>query len=95
LKIGWMWFDNDESKTVEEKIEIAVQHYRERHGRFPNTCYVNQRSVTGDGFRCGKVKVVAAPNILPHHFWLGIGDEEIKVELTEEGHNKVFEGFMD
>jgi len=74
VKVGWMWFDNDPGRSIEEKIQLAVQRYRTKFGRFPNTCYVNQRSVTGDGFHCGKVKVVAAPNILPHHFWLGVSD---------------------
>jgi len=74
MKVGWMWFDNDPGRSVEEKIQQAAQHYRAKFGRFPNTCYVNQRSINGDGFHCGKVKVVAAPNILPHHFWLGVSD---------------------
>jgi hypothetical protein len=74
MKVGWMWLDNDPGRSIEEKIQRAVQRYRTKFGRFPNTCYVNQRSITGDGFRCGKVRVVAAPNILPHHFWLGVSD---------------------
>jgi hypothetical protein len=74
MKVGWMWFDNNPRRSIEEKIQRAVQSYRTKFGRFPNTCYVNQRSITGDGFRCGKVKVVPAPNILPHHFWLGVSD---------------------
>jgi hypothetical protein len=74
MRVGWMWFDNDPGKSIEEKIEGAAQRYRTKFGRFPNTCYVNQRLVSGDGFRCGKVRVVAAPNILPHHFWLGVSD---------------------
>ena len=72
MKVGWMWLDNDPGRSIEEKIQRAAQHYRTKFGRFPNTCYVNQRSITGDGFQCGKVKVVAAHNILPHHFWLGV-----------------------
>ncbi len=78
MKVGWMWFDNDPGRSIEEKVQQAVQHYRIKFGRFPNTCYVNQQSITGDGFRCGKVKVVAAPNILPHHFWLGVSDTSPK-----------------
>ena len=74
MRVGWMWLDNDPGRSIEEKIQRAVQSYRIKFGRFPNTCYVNQRSITGDGFRCGKVKVIAAPNILPHHFWLGVSN---------------------
>jgi hypothetical protein len=74
MKVGWMWLDNDPGRSIEEKIQRAVQRYRAKFGRFPNICYVNQRSITGDGFRCGKVKVVGAPNVLPHHFWLGVSD---------------------
>lgn len=72
MKVGWMWFDNDSKRSIEEKVQQAVQHYRTKFGRSPNTCYVNQGAVSGEGLRCGKVKVVAVRSVLPHHFWLGV-----------------------
>ena len=78
MKVGWMWFDNDPKRSIEEKIQGAVQRYRTKFGRFPNTCYVNDRTITGDGFRSGRVRVIAARNILPHHFWLGVSSTPLR-----------------
>jgi hypothetical protein len=70
LSSGWMWFDNDPARSIEEKIQQAAQHYHTKFGRFPNTCYVNQRAIDidGDGRQMGEIKVVGMKNILPHHF---------------------------
>ena len=70
LPDGWMWFDNDPAKSIEEKVKQAAQHYHTKFGYWPNTCYVNQRAITGDGQQVGEIKVVRMPNILPHHFLL-------------------------
>jgi hypothetical protein len=72
MRVGWLWFDNDPGRTVEEKVLHAVQRYREKFGRAPDVCYVNPQ-VVGDGeLRCGPVRVVPARHILLHHFWLGV-----------------------
>jgi hypothetical protein len=71
MRTGWMWFDNDKGRTLEQKVERAAERVRAKHGRWPDMCYVNSRAAPGGNFVCGKVRVVAAPNILPHHFWLG------------------------
>lgn len=72
MKTGWMWYDKDPGRSIEEKITRATARYLAKFGRSPNTCYVNHLAVNGDGFTVGKVKVLAASNILPHHFWLGV-----------------------
>ena len=78
MRVGWLWFDNDSNRTVEEKIKRAAERYREKFGRKPNTCYVHPQAIAGEeqGLTCsvkdGTVRVVAARNILPHHFWLGV-----------------------
>jgi len=72
MKVGWMWFDNDPNRTIEEKVRRAAEKYRAKFGRFPNTCYVNQAAIAESETKVGRVKVIGAPNILPHHFWLGV-----------------------
>lgn len=78
MRVGWLWFDNDSSRTVEEKIKRAAEQYREKFGRRPNTCYVHPQAIAGEeqaltcSVKDGTVQVVAARHILPHHFWLGI-----------------------
>ncbi|MFB0546651.1 MAG: hypothetical protein ACETWB_07055 [Anaerolineae bacterium] len=74
MKIGWMWFDDDPERSIEEKIEQAARRYHQKFGRSPNTCYVNVLALSQDELRCGEIKVIAVSNILPHHFWLGMAD---------------------
>lgn len=82
MEIGLLWYDGDPKRRLEDKIERAVERYREKYGRWPNTCYVHPQAV---GERTDKelrlayhvrnrqsmIQVLSAPNILLHHFWLG------------------------
>lgn len=72
MRVGWLWFDNDPGRTLEEKITRAAARYREKFGAAPNTCYVNPQAIAGDAQQCGALRLVAARHILPHHFWLGV-----------------------
>ncbi len=79
MKVGLLWFDDDPQRDIEEKVRLAARRYREKFGRAANTCYVNPISLEGnghskEGFRCGRIKVIASQRILPHHFWLGVSD---------------------
>lgn len=72
MRVGWLWFDNDPGRTVEEKVRRAAERYREKFGRTPDTCYVHPQAIAGEEQQCGPVRVVSARHILPHHFWLGV-----------------------
>lgn len=82
MEIGLLWYDGDPKRPLEDKVGQAVERYREKYGRMPNTCYVHpllvgDRSTDGLRLACRSrsaeavVRVLAAPNILVHHFWLG------------------------
>jgi len=82
MEIGLLWYDGDPKRPLEEKIGQAAERYHAKVGRWPNTCYVHPQAV---GERGGEesslayrlqnpramVRVLSAPNILLHHFWLG------------------------
>ena len=81
MQIGLLWYDNNAKKEFKEKVLVAASRYRDKFGQSPNTCYVHHEalgpaaSVTlrsnGNGPRF-HIRVVGAPNVLPHHFWIGI-----------------------
>jgi hypothetical protein len=82
MDVGLLWYDSDPGRTLEDKIGRAAQRYREKHGRWPNTCYVHPQAVAESAVQerpiayglkngRGKIQVVSAPNILLHHLWLG------------------------
>jgi hypothetical protein len=77
-----LWYDSDPKRALEDKIGPAVERYREKYGRWPNTCYVHPQAVVaeaveGSALACrlkkpeAVIRVVSAPNVLLHHFWLG------------------------
>jgi hypothetical protein len=82
MNVGLMWYDSDSSRTLEDKISRAAQRYREKFGRWPNTCFVHPQAMVEQAesdkrIACclesgqATVHVVSAPNILVHHLWLG------------------------
>ena len=71
MKIGMMWLDTDKTRTLEEKVTRAADHYREKYGRFPELCLVNKR-LLDDERKVGRVVVQPAKTVLPGHFWLGM-----------------------
>jgi hypothetical protein len=81
MEIGLLWYDDDPRRDLEDKVQQAARRYREKHGRWPNTCYVHPQVVAdqmGQKLQvlCPKrqrivIRVIPAPNILPHHYWLG------------------------
>ena len=82
MEIGLLWYDGDPKRPLEDKIGQAAERYREKYGRWPNTCYVHPRAVHERGadelslaYRSRRpkamIRVLSAPNILLHHFWVG------------------------
>ena len=79
MEIGLLWYDSDPKRGLEEKVGQAARRYREKFGRWPNTCYVHRQTL--DQARRVRltdrstIRVLPAANILRHHLWLG---EEVK-----------------
>ena len=82
MEIGLLWYDGDPKRPLEDKIGQAAERYREKYGRWPNTCYVHPQAVgqrgggdvsldNGSRNPNAMIRVLSAPNILLHHLWLG------------------------
>lgn len=89
LEQGLLWFDSSPNRTLEQKVQRAVDHYAAKFGRQPTVCYINKRSVpereqgtvTAFQMLVGSVQVSVLPSVLPNHFWLGEeeGDGSVSV----------------
>lgn len=71
MRSGMLWFDDDNSRSVEEKVLRAARHYEKKYGSEPTLCYVHPSMVNGAGVNANGVEVRTANTVLPHHFWLG------------------------
>ena len=73
LEVGLLWCDASET-DFEAKIQAAADRYRNKFGASPDTCHVNGATMP-EGvteFSLDGIKVIASPNILPNHFWIGV-----------------------
>ena len=71
MNVGMLWLDDDGKRSLEEKVSRAVEYYREKYGRMPEMCLVNQGMLPAEK-QVGKVSVLPNGHILPHHFWVGM-----------------------
>ena len=82
MDIGLLWYDGDPKRPLEDKVGQAAERYRQKYGRWPNTCYVHPQVVGAQGtgglrLDCqvksakSTIRILPAANILVHHFWVG------------------------
>jgi len=80
MKTGLLWFDNDPSRALEEKVRRAASRYQQKFGRRPNVCYVHPSLLDGNPHQTcptsgvETMRVTPLPSVLRHHFW--VGEEE-------------------
>ncbi len=75
MRIGLLWYDNDPKKALEQRVREAMDRYREKFGRAPNTCYIHPADLNGRALALEGVRVLAASNILRNHVWVGYDEE--------------------
>lgn len=76
MDVGMLWFD-DSSAALEKKISQAAAHYKEKFGRTPTLCLVHPEMLNGSSGGAVKgLEVRSARTIIPHHFLIGIEDED-------------------
>jgi len=72
---GLLWYDADPKRDLAEKVARATDRYHVKFGRWPNLCYVNDAQIAATegsaGAEIGGVRLLGAPNVLRHHFWIG------------------------
>lgn len=71
MNVGMLWLDDDRHRSLDEKVNRAVEYYQEKYGRMPELCLVN-KTMLAEEIVVGKVSVQPQPAILPHHFWVGM-----------------------
>jgi len=87
MEIGMLWFDNDRKTSIPSKVEKAARYYEKKYGVNPDLCYVHPKTVKGekggngqlqksaeqDPITIGKILVLKNEKVLPDHFWIGKG----------------------
>lgn len=63
---GMLWFDDDKTPDLAQKLRRAFEHYRQKYGREPRLCLVNESAVDGE-MEVDGVRVVPRKNVMAHH----------------------------
>ena len=71
MREGLLWFDNDQRRTPQDKLDQAGARYLERFGRSANVCHVNP----GELFVHPSIRVLPNRAVLKGHFWVGRDEE--------------------
>ena len=80
METGMLWFDNDPKKSLDIKIEQAVDYYRHKYGRSPDLCLVNPGNLLKSGeqpetSQAGRVMIRPFRSVLPGHLWIGVEEK--------------------
>jgi hypothetical protein len=70
IQEGLLWFDDNKTRTVAAKVDMAMKRYQQKYGRMPTVCYAHP--VTLDGQDVSIFKILPLKSVLPNHFWLGV-----------------------
>ncbi len=74
LQVGMLWFDDARDRSLADKLLQAARHYERKYGRRPNICYVSLHALEREAPGAQGLQLRPAPDILPHHFWLGVAE---------------------
>jgi hypothetical protein len=75
MHLGMLWFDNTPNVTLKNRIEKAVNYYRQKYHQEPNLCLINPAMLEKDSPEFGMLTVRSYGPILPGHLWIGVEEK--------------------
>ena len=89
MRVGMLWFDDTRDAPLENIVERAIEHYTDKYGKPPNVCFVHPSALPDEPPVGEPIKILSAPDILRHHFWLGVAQDAGQAEeRSSEGANE-------
>jgi hypothetical protein len=82
MKEGLLWFDNDPRRKLADKIGQAATRYQVKFGRRPTVCYLNVAELNGQPGEIKGIRLRAVPNVLRHHFWIGVENDAVMAKAA-------------
>ncbi len=75
MHTGMLWFDNDPSTNLSQKIQKAIDYYKKKFGHIPNLCLVHP-SMFDSGVNLDSLTIRPYRPVMPGHLWIGIEEEK-------------------
>lgn len=76
MKIGMLWFDDDEKRTFVDKVLRAAHHYSIKYERAATECHCYPADVPkGTSGDIGGIRIYKDKLVLPNNFWIGVRED--------------------
>jgi hypothetical protein len=75
MRIGMLWFDDNKSRDLSDKVERAAEHYEAKFGLRPTVCFVHPSMLIKATSPIGGIELKGSNTVLPHHLWIGRNDD--------------------
>ena len=75
MRIGMLWFDDNKSRDLSDKVERAAEHYEAKFGLRPTVCFVHPSMLIKATSPIGGIELKGSNTVLPHHLWIGRSDD--------------------
>lgn len=76
MDIGMLWKDDDNRRSLEDKVARAAAYYRQKYGEAATVCFVHPTMLAeapaSEGVTAAGLRVLPARTVQVHHFWLGV-----------------------
>ena len=72
MNTGMLWFDQEISNSIQERIFKAAIYFQEKFGVLPTVCYLNPESDVSDSLELFDIEILYNGGIQPNHVWLGV-----------------------
>ena len=76
MDLGMLWFDNDPTTPLSNKVDRAAVYYHKKYGQLPTLCYVNPAMFAEEETKNCTLEIKANQSILHHHLWIGVAVEK-------------------
>lgn len=70
----FVWYDDNPKKSISAKIDEAVVRYKQKYGKAPKVCMLNEKTQTEDyaGVAANGFQVLPVKHIRQNYFWIGM-----------------------
>ena len=81
MEFGMLWYDNNPTSDLPQKVERAAAYYHKKYGAAPNLCLVNPQMLKEDQTASCSLDIKTTPIILHHHLWIGVAVNQDKPKM--------------
>ena len=71
----FVWYDDNPKKTISAKIDDAVLRYKQKYGKSPKICMLNEKTESADYAAVStstKLEVLPTKYVRQNYFWIGM-----------------------